>query len=141
MFCGLTVQFSSPPYFPPPLFASVPINWPLDVTKTCIVAFVRVLVASTRKTRFETVYSARSILTVSPAGVTVSVASRDVPFKEARMVAAICEETEAVVTVNVAAVLPQVLPRRDGDRRRVETRQGDRGRRLRSSAQRDPALR
>ena len=31
-------------YFPPPLLASVPIICPVDVTRACIVAFVRVLV-------------------------------------------------------------------------------------------------
>jgi hypothetical protein len=42
MFCGLTAQFSCALYFPPPLFVNVPMIWPLEVTKTCGVAFVRV---------------------------------------------------------------------------------------------------
>src|SRR5687767_10338398 len=99
MFCGLTDQLSVALYFPPPLFASVPMICPVDVTKTCIVAFVRVLVASTRKARFDDSYSARWIATVSLAAVTVKFAERDNPFRVAPIVAVNEDETDCVPTV------------------------------------------
>ena len=86
MFCGLTGQLNSPRYLPPPLFESVPISWLLDVTNACKVAFVRVLVASTRSLRLPTAYSASVIETVSAppaAGLIVKVVERDVPLSEA----------------------------------------------------------
>ena len=64
------------------------------------------LVASTRKTRVETVYSARVMLIVSPVGVTVSVALREMPFKVALMVVVICEETDIVLTVKFTTLAP-----------------------------------
>ena len=67
---------------------------------------MRVLVASTRKVRFDAVYSARWMLTVSPAGLTVSVALREMPFKVALMVAVNCEERDVVLIVKVALVAP-----------------------------------
>ena len=69
MFCGLTDQLNSRRYFPPPSFVSVPMSWLVEVTKTCSVAFVRVLVASTRSVRFDASYSARVMETVSTDGV------------------------------------------------------------------------
>ena len=81
MFCGFVEAVSSPLYWPPPLFDSVPRSCPVAVTNTRNVAFELVLVASTRSVRFELSYSARVILTVSveggglvAAGFTVSVA-------------------------------------------------------------------
>ena len=67
---------------------------------------MRVLVASTRKVRFDAVYSARWMPTVSPAGLTVSVALREMPFKVALMVEVNCEEIDVVLIVKVALVAP-----------------------------------
>ena len=75
---------------------------------------MRVLVASTRKVRFEDEYSARWIATVSPAGFTVNVASRDAPFKVARIVALNDEETDVVLTVKVALIAPAGTVTLDG---------------------------
>ncbi len=86
MFCGLTGQLNSPRYLPPPSFESVPINWLLDVTNACNVAFERVLVASMRSLRCPVSYSARVIETVSgppAAGLMVNVVERDVTLREA----------------------------------------------------------
>lgn len=47
MLRGLIEELNCPLYLPPPMFASVPINCPLDLLKTCKVAFELVLVAST----------------------------------------------------------------------------------------------
>jgi hypothetical protein len=113
-FCGLTDQLSVALYLPPPSLASVPMICPDDVTRTCIVAFVRVLVVSTRSVRFWDSYSARWIATVSPAGVTVSVAERDKPFSEAATVAVSVEETDVVLTVKLALVAPAGIVTLDG---------------------------
>ena len=86
MLCGLTGQENSPRNLPLPLFESVPISWPLEVTNTCKVAVERVLVASTRSLRLPVSYSARVIETVSAppaAGLIVKVAEREVPLSEA----------------------------------------------------------
>jgi len=71
--CGLTDCVNSPPNFPPPLFASVPISWLLDVTNACKVAVVTVLVASTLSLRLPAAYSALVITTESGAGVACGV--------------------------------------------------------------------
>ena len=73
MFCGLTGHVTSARNLPPPWFASVPINWLLEVTNTCRVAFALVLVASTRSLRPPASYSARVIATESGAGVACGV--------------------------------------------------------------------
>src|SRR5262249_5388574 len=69
MLCGLTACVNSPRNLPPPSFESVPISWPLEVTKTCKVAVATVLVASTLSLRLPAWYSARVIATESGAGV------------------------------------------------------------------------
>ena len=51
MFCGFVELLSSPRYCPPPLFESVPISAPVEVTNTRNVAELLVLVASTRRVR------------------------------------------------------------------------------------------
>lgn len=106
IFCGLTDQGRVAPYFPPPLFVRVPISCPVEETKTCIVALVRVLVASIRSVRLRESYSARWIATVSSAGVTVKVATREIPFNEAVTVALKEDETEVVLTAKFAPVAP-----------------------------------
>ena len=67
---------------------------------------MRLLLASTRKARFDAVYSALEIPTVSPDGVTVIVAEREMPFNDAPIVAANDEETFVVLTVKFALVEP-----------------------------------
>jgi hypothetical protein len=111
MFCGFTGQFSWPLKPPTPLFASVPITWPLAVTAMVSVAVELVLVASTRNCCLETMYSARVMATVSAAGggaagVTVSSAVLVTPPKLAERVAEVDAVTDTVVTVNVALVAP-----------------------------------
>ncbi len=80
------------------------------VTKTCKVAVERVLVASTRRTRFALSYSARVIVTVSPVvvlgGLIVSVAEREVPFKVALTFALTVAVTCLVLMVKLAEVAP-----------------------------------
>lgn len=96
MFCGFTDTLNCPRNCPPPLFVSVPISCPLDVTKTCSVAFDRMLVASTRSVRFPDSHSAREIETVSVAetdGLIVRLAERDVPFRAAVIVADVVADT------------------------------------------------
>lgn len=51
MFCGFTGHVNSARNLPPPWLESVPINWLLEVTNTCRVAFALVLVASIRSLR------------------------------------------------------------------------------------------
>ena len=68
MFCGLEDQEKSPRYRPPPSLRSVPINWFVAVTKTCMVALALELVASTRNCWLPLAYSASWIATVSPTG-------------------------------------------------------------------------
>ena len=111
MFCGFTGQFSWPLKPPTPLFASVPITWPLAVATMVSVAVELVLVASTRNCCLETMYSARVMATVSAAGggatgVTVSSAVLVTPPKLAEIVAEVDAVTDTVVTVNVALVAP-----------------------------------
>ncbi len=67
---------------------------------------MRVPVASTRKLRFDAVYSVLEIPTVSAAGVTVNVTDCEMPFKDAPTVALNEDETEVVLTVKFALVAP-----------------------------------
>lgn len=113
MFCGFVETLSSALYWPPPLFDSVPRSCPVAVTKTCSVALLLVLVASTRKTRFELSNSARVILTVSvlggggaATGLIVSVALRVMPLKVPLIVALIVALTVVVLTVKFADEAP-----------------------------------
>ena len=79
------------------------------MTKTCNVAFDRVLVASTRSVRFDDSYSARVIETVSAVetgGLIVKLAERDVPFKVAVIVAVVAADTCDVLTVKLAEEAP-----------------------------------
>lgn len=81
-------------------------SWLVEVTKTCSVAVELVLVASTRKVRFDDSYSARVIETVPVVGVAggfiVKFAERSELPKVAVMVALVCAETCAVLMVKVA---------------------------------------
>ena len=94
--CGLTGHVNSARNLPPPWFESVPINWPLEVTNTCRVAFALVVVASTRSLRLPVSYSARVIATESGAGVacgvtvkpTLRVTPTELPLKVASVRAA-----------------------------------------------------
>ena len=82
MLCGLTDTLNCPRNRPLPSLVNVPISWPLDVTKTCNVAFDCVLVASTRSVRLDDSYSPRVIDTVSTVetgALIVRLAERDVP--------------------------------------------------------------
>ena len=110
MLCGLTDTLNSLLYLPPPLFVSVPISCPLDVTKTCSVAVERVLVASTRSMRLSVSYSARVIVTVSvdveDTELIVSVAVRVTPLSVALIVALVVEVTVVVLMLKVADVAP-----------------------------------
>src|SRR5262245_23840401 len=104
MFCGLTGQLNSPRYLPPPSFESVPINWLLDVTNACNVAFERVLVASMRSLRCPVSYSARVIETVSgPAavGLMVKLVERDVTLREAVITVLVVVCTCVVLTLKL----------------------------------------
>lgn len=90
--CGFDAKLNWPLYFPPPLFVNVPISAPLDVTNTCSVEVEREQVASTRKLRFDTSYSARVIETesvVEAAGRIVRLAEREVLFRFAVIVAVV----------------------------------------------------
>ena len=107
MVCGFVGQENWPVYLPPPLFVSVPINWFVDVTKTWSVALALVLVASTRSSFLEAVYSALVTPTVSAcAGVTVRVADRVTPPPVAETRTLVDAVTAFVVTVKVAPVAP-----------------------------------
>src|SRR4029077_15867434 len=109
MLCGLTDHENSPRNLPPPWFESVPINCPLEVTKTCKVAVGRVLVASTRSLRLPVSYSARVIETVSAppaAGLMVKVAEREVPLSEVVITALVVACTWVVVTLKVRELEP-----------------------------------
>ena len=55
-------------YLPPPLFVNVPIVAPVELTYTVSVAVALVLVASTRSSRSEDLYSARVTETESVVG-------------------------------------------------------------------------
>ena len=81
MICGFDGHENSPRYRPPPSFCNVPINCPVDSTRTVKVAFELVLVASTLSNRLLTAYSALCMDTVSVvcAGETVNVAVRVTP--------------------------------------------------------------
>lgn len=83
------------------------------MTKTCSVALLLVLVASTRKMRFELSNSARVILTVSvlggggaATGLIVSVALRVMPLRVPLIVALIVALTVVVLTVKFADEAP-----------------------------------
>jgi hypothetical protein len=110
MFCGFVETLSSPRYCPPPLFESVPISAPVEVTNTRRVALLLVLVASTRNVRFELSNSARVILTVSVdgdgAGLTVSVALRVTPPKAPLITALVAVVTVVVLILKLADVAP-----------------------------------
>lgn len=116
MFCGFVDALSSPLYWPPPLFERVPRSCPVAVTNTRRVAVLLVLVASTRRTRFELSYSARVILTVSVLGggggggaatvLIVSVALLVVPPNEPLIAALVVALTAVVLTVKVAELAP-----------------------------------
>ena len=115
MFPGLVELLSSPRYCPPPLFDSVPISAPVEVTNTRSVAELLVLVASTRRIRLSDSYSARVIRTVSVAGgggggdvaeLIVSDAERVMPFRLAEIVAVVVVLTVEVLTLNVADDAP-----------------------------------
>ena len=114
MFCGFVETLSSALYWPPPLFERVPRSCPVAVTNTRSVALLLVLVASTRRTRFELSYSARVILTVSVAGggggaatvLIVSVALRVTPPNEPLIVALVVALTAVVLTVKLADLAP-----------------------------------
>ena len=94
--CGLTGHVNSPRNLPPPWFESVPISWLLEVTNTCMVVFVLLLVASTRSLRPPASYSPRVIATESGAGVacgvtvkpTLRVTPPELPLKVASVRAA-----------------------------------------------------
>lgn len=113
MFCGLVDTLNSPLYCPPPLFDSVPISCPVEVTNTRNVALLLVLVASTRKERFPLSYSARVIRTVSVLGggggggavavLIVKVALRVTP-PNAPLIAALVAAFTAVVLIAKLAV-------------------------------------
>src|ERR1043166_9995943 len=78
---------------------------PVEVTKSCAVAFVRELVASTRRFAFDVTYSARVIETVSVLGgaaLMVSEAERALPFKLPVIVAAVVAATCVVLIVKFA---------------------------------------
>lgn len=113
MFCGFVDTLSSARYCPPPLFERVPSSCPVEVTNTRSVALLLVLVASTRKTRFELSNSARVILTVSVlggggavTGLIVSVLLRVTPLKAPLIIALIVALTVPVVTVKLADDAP-----------------------------------
>ena len=117
MFAGFTGQENAPVYLPPPLFLSVPIVTPVDVTSTLSVALVLVLFASTFRILLATTYSATLIVTVSAdgggggggggaGGATVSTAVLVMLPAVAVMVAELDAVTATVVTVNVAFVAP-----------------------------------
>ena len=113
MFCGFVDTLSSALYWPPPLFDSVPRSCPVAVTNTRSVALLLVLVASTRKMRFELSNSARVILTVSvlggggaATGLIVSVALRVTPPNEPLIVALVVALTAVVLTVKFAELAP-----------------------------------
>src|SRR5262245_35488918 len=96
-FCGSDGQANCPSYLPPPLFVSVPTSWPVPVTNTCSVAAPLVLVASTRSSFFDAVYSARVTDTVSAGrGVTVRAADRVTPPAAAVRVTAVLAATAVV---------------------------------------------
>ena len=83
------------------------------MTNTCSVALLLVLVASTRKTRFELSNSARVILTVSVlggggavTGLIVSVALRVIPPNEPLIVALTGTLTVVVLIVKLAEDAP-----------------------------------
>ena len=115
MFCGFVDTLSSPLYWPPPLFDSVPRSAPVAVTNTRSVALLLVLVASTRNVRFELSNSARVILTVSVlggggggavTGLIVSVALRVMPLKVPLIVALVTALTVVVLIVKLAEDAP-----------------------------------
>jgi hypothetical protein len=108
---------------PPPLFLSVPRMVPLAVAYAFSVAVTLVLVASTRSSRFELVYSARVIETVSAAGgggggtvvgLIVSVAVRLTPLYVAVMVAVVFAVTALVVMSAMLLCEPAGIVRVDG---------------------------
>ena len=116
MFCGFVDTLSSALYWPPPLFDSVPRSAPVEVTNTRSVALLLVLVASTRKTRFELSNSARVMRTVSvlgggggggaATGLIVSVALRVMPLRVPLIVALVVVLTAVVLTVKFAELAP-----------------------------------
>jgi hypothetical protein len=89
MLCGFAAKLNSLLYLPPPSLLNVPMSAPVEVANTCSVDVEREEVASTRRMRFETSYSARWIETVSvveAAGFIVRLADRKVLFSVAVMV-------------------------------------------------------
>src|SRR5215216_6659532 len=109
MLCGFVGQENSPRNLPPPWFDRVPINWLLEVTNACNVAFARVLVASVRSRRLPVSYSARVIVTVSAlpaAALMARVAERDVPFSDAVITALVVACTCVVLMVKVRELEP-----------------------------------
>lgn len=117
MFCGFVDALNSPRYCPPPAFDIVPNNCPVELTNTCNVALLLVLVASTRNTRLSLSYSARVTLTVSvdggggvvADGLIVNVALRVTPFNVALIVAVPVAVTAVVPTVNVPDDAPAAI--------------------------------
>ena len=118
MFCGFVDAPNSPRYCPPPVFDIVPNNCPVELTNTCNVALLLVLVASTRNARLPLSYSARVTLTVSvdgggggvvDAGLVVNVALRVTPFNVALIVAVPVAVTAAVPIVNVPEDAPAAI--------------------------------
>jgi len=76
----------------------------VDVTNACKVAFVRVLVASTRSLRLPIAYSASVIETVSAppaAGLIVKVAERDAALSEAVITALVVPCTCVVLMLKL----------------------------------------
>ena len=111
MFCGFEPSSNWPWYWPLPLFCSVPMSAPEDVTKAFKVAVELVLVAWTFSTWSDTTYSARVIVTVSVVpeledGVTVMLAVALVPPPVAVMVAELGLVCTFVVTLKVALLAP-----------------------------------
>jgi hypothetical protein len=78
----------------------------VEVTNAFKVALLLVLVASTRNSRLDGLYSARVIETVSVPGLIVSVAERELPFKLAVIVAVVAVWTCVVLTVKFAELAP-----------------------------------
>src|SRR5439155_7502151 len=108
MVCGLVGQVNRPLNLPPPMLVSVPINWFVAASKTCSVALLLVLVASTRSCFVARVNSARVMVTVSASATaaTVSVADCVTPPAVAEMAAVVDAVTVLVVTMKVALVNP-----------------------------------
>jgi hypothetical protein len=108
MLRGLVDALNCPSYLPPPLFVIVPSSCPVEVTKTCSVAFERELEASTLSERLDELYWAFCTLTVSAGadGLTVSVAERVTPPETAVMVTVVDDVTDVVATPKLADEAP-----------------------------------